>query len=124
MGKKTKVITFRTEEWIKDRIDKIASQNKWSPAQTVEEIIKLFIANPHPGIITVKTSDLVNVVKELERENINGATRLTISIQTNEDETDLEKTLDFDALECGGLGCISGFQTIIEISQEELLNIP
>ena len=38
--KKNAVITFRTEEWVKNELQKIADINKWSLAQTIEEICK------------------------------------------------------------------------------------
>lgn len=36
--KKSSVITFRTEEWVKDQLQIAADQNQWSLAQTAETV--------------------------------------------------------------------------------------
>lgn len=123
MGKKDKVITFRTEEWVKSAIEEIAQQNKWTPASTVEEIIKQYIANPYPGEITVKSEELVSVTKDLiETDNIQ-AVELSISLELNEDKTDIQKKLFITGLECGGRGALES-EIIDEMTEEEILNIP
>lgn len=122
--KKNAVITFRTEEWIKEQLQMAAAQNKWSVAQTVEEICKKFIANPQPERIIIKTTDLINAVEELKKEGTTGAVELFINLQVNDDETDIQKTIEFTMLECGGRGHISGFEPIIEMTQDQILDIP
>lgn len=122
--KKTAVITFRTEEWVKEILEKAAKENKWSVAQTVNELCKKFVVNPQPETITIRVSDLIAAVEEIKAEGEDKAVKLMIWMETNEDETELIKTLNFDVLECGGHGCISGFDTIYELSHEELLDIP
>lgn len=122
MSKKTAVITFRTEEWIKNEIQKYAEANKWSPAQTVEEIIRLFIANPQPNKIIIKASDLIEIAKELEEEGCEGA-EVSIDLITSEDETEIYKQLEVGGLITGGLGYISLDKTAIELTEEEIQNI-
>ena len=122
--KKNAVITFRTEEWIKDQLIIAAEQNKWSLAQTVEELCKKFIACPQPEHIIIKTQDLINAVEEIKKEGTNGAVEFLITLQANEDETDVEKIITYNVLECGGRGCIMGFEPIVEMTKEEILNIP
>ena len=122
--KKTAVITFRTEEWVKDLLQEAADQNKWSIAQTVNVLCKKFVANPHPETITIRIQDLVNIIEELKKEGTEKATQLCIDIKPNEDETKIIKTLSFEVLECGGRGCIGGFDSIEELSEAEISNIP
>ena len=122
--KKTAVITFRTEEWIKEQLQKVAEHNKWSIAQTVEEICKTYVCNPQPNRIIVKTKELAKVVGECLRENKQSATEINIDIQTNEEETDYYKVLNLQLIESGGLGCIPDFDSIKELTEEEILDIP
>lgn len=122
MSKKTAIITFRTEEWVKNEIQKYAEANKWSPAQTVEEIIKLFIANPHPNKITVKTTDLIEMVEAL-KENECGGAEISIELHQNSEETILFKELEIGGLITGGYGYISLDKTAPEMTEEEVLEI-
>ena len=122
--KKTAVITFRTEEWIKEALVEAAEQNKWSLAQLVEEVCKKFVVCPHPERITVKTKQLVSVIEEINIEGEETATEIQIRLQVNKNETDIEKTLSFCVLINGGLGCINDFETLTELTDEELLDIP
>ena len=122
--KKTEVITFRTEEWVKNLLQIAADQNKWSIAQTVNEICKKFVCNPQPDRIIVKTKDIARVVGECLRENKESATEIIIDLQENEDKKELYKELRIRVLESGGLGCIDDFDNIKELSEEELLDIP
>lgn len=122
--KKTAVITFRTEEWIKEALTQQASQNQWSVAQTVNAICRDFAIDPTPGEITIKISDLVKIVEELKEEGIDKAVHLHIDLEPNENETELLKKIEFEVWECGGTGCISGFDPIYEMTQEEVLDIP
>lgn len=121
-SKKTAVITFRTEEWIKNEIGVFSSANKWSSAQTVEEIIKIFIANPHPGEIVIKAKDFIELAKELEKEGCEGV-QVRINLRVNEEETDIYKTLTIDGLESGGRGMIANFDEIKELTEEEILEL-
>ncbi len=122
--KKNAVITFRTEEWIKEKLIIAAEQNKWSLAQTVEELCKKFIACPQPEHIIIRTQDLINAVEEIKKEGTKGAVELLITLQPNEDETNAEKILIYNVLENGGFGCTTGFDPIVEMTKEEILDIP
>lgn len=122
--KKTAVITFRTEEWIKSHLQEKATQNQWSIAQTVNAICRDFAIDPHPGEITIKISDLERIIKELKEEGIDKAVHLHIDLEPNEEETGLIKKIEFEVWECGGSGCISGFDPVYEMSQEDIENIP
>ena len=97
-----------------------AEQNKWSLAQTVEELCKKFIACPQPERITIKTSDLIKATEEIKKIGTKTAVKILITLQVNEDETDIEKILTYEVLESGGFGCVGGFEPIIEITKEEL----
>lgn len=122
--KKTAVITFRTEEWVKDLLQEAADQNKWSIAQTVNELCKKFVVNPQPETIIVKTKELVRIANELIEEGNETGTQLRIDISTDENETEIYKELCFEVLESGGHGCITNFDTIKEMTEEEILDIP
>ena len=122
--KKNAVITFRTEEWIKESLEKIAKTNKWSLAQTVEEISKQYICNPKPNTIIVKSKDLAKIVGDCIRENKEAATELNINLEINEETNETQKKLNVQVIESGGLGCICDFDTINELTEEEILNLP
>lgn len=122
--KKTAVITFRTEEWVKDLLEEIATQNKWSIAQTVNELCKNFVTNPQPEKITVKTKELLKSTQELILEGEETGTQITIAINSNEENNEIYKELRFEVLESGGHGCIADFDTIKEMTEEEILDIP
>ena len=107
--KKNAVITFRTEEWVKERLELAAEQNKWSVAQTVNELCKNFVVNPHPEEIIIKASDIIKAAEDIKHENPNGAVKIKIRIEPNEEGTDLIKLIDYEVWECGGLGCILDF---------------
>lgn len=121
--KKTAVITFRTEEWVKDLLETLAEQNRWSIAQTVNEICKEFVTNPQPGEITIKTTDLINVINEIIAEG-KEAVEISISNVTNADINTSQKTLHFGTLESGGMGACYDFDAIKGMTPEEILNIP
>lgn len=118
--KKNAVITFRTETWIKDRLQMAAEQNKWSVAQTVEELCKKFVANPQPERIIIKTTDLIALVEEIKKEGTTGAVELFIDLKPNKDETDVEKVLSTSMLMNGGRGLITGFTTVTEMKPSEI----
>ena len=83
--KKTEVITFRTEEWVKNLLQTAADQNKWSIAQTVNEICKSFVCNPQPDRIVVRTKDLAKLVGECLRENRESAADIRIDLRQDEE---------------------------------------
>ena len=122
--KKTAVITFRTEEWVKDLLQEAADQNKWSIAQTVNELCIKFVVNPQPETIIVKTKELVNIANELIKKGNETGTQLRIDISTDENKTEIYKELFFEVLESGGHGCIADFDAIKEMTEEEILDIP
>ena len=122
--KKTAVITFRTEEWVKDLLQKAADQNKWSIAQTVNEVCKKFVVNPQPETIIIHTKKLHEIAEELIKEGPEKATQIIIGTEANETNNTIYKTLNFNVLECGGHGCIGNFDSIRELTDEEILDIP
>ena len=122
--KKTAVITFRTEEWVKERLELAAEQNKWSVAQTVNELCKKFVVNPHPEQIIVKAKDLIQAAEDIKKENPNGAVNLKIDLEVTEDEQDITKVINYEVWECGGLGCVVNFDPIYEMTPEEIKEIP
>ena len=81
--KKTAVITFRTEQWTKEALERIANTNKWSVAQTVNELCKKYAINPRPEQIIIKASDLIKLVNEIKAEGENKAVRLIIDLETD-----------------------------------------
>lgn len=121
--KKTAVITFRTEEWVKNELQEIANQNNWSQAQVVEQICKNFIANPEPNKILISTKDLTKITEEVEREKCGGA-EITINFQWDEENKTYYKELEINGIESGGLGSI-GMDTVArELTEEEINDIP
>ena len=122
--KKTAVITFRTEQWVKDILETAAEENKWSVAQTVNELCKKFVANPQPEEIIIKTADLIKALDEIKAEGEETALRLRIDLTVNEDETDICKILTFDIIENAGLGLIEGPKPISEMTREEISQVP
>lgn len=122
--KKNAVITFRTEDWIKDQLQLAADKFEWSLAQMVEKICKKYVACPAPEHIIIKTTDLINAVEEIKSENTTGAVEILITLRENEDKTDVEKILTYSILENGGAGCIADFEAIAEMKPEEIEEIP
>lgn len=68
--KKTKVVTFRTDEETRKILEEIAKTNKWSVSQVVEQLVKNFIVDPHPEEITISTEQLGKVYEELKNKNL------------------------------------------------------
>lgn len=122
--KKTTVITFRTEDWVKETLQEYAQQNKWSVAQTVETICKNFIADPFANEIIVSLADLIKIVDQLKNEGIDKGVRMYTVLEANEGKLELKKRMEFELLECGGNGCITGFEPIYQLNEEEILDIP
>lgn len=122
--KKNEVITFRTEEWVKNELQKIADYNKWSVAQTANQIIVNYLLNPHPGSITISAEELIKAAVNIRKEGINGGVEIKINIRKDFDSEEIHKFLDYKLIECGGLECIDDFEGIKELSQEEILNLP
>lgn len=118
--KKTAVITFRTEEWVKELLEEVANQNRWTIAQTVNEICKYFVLNPNPDEITIDTRKLLESLQEISNSFPVSATRLFIEMTPNEEENKFNKTLNFEVLEYGRLGSCMDFDKINEITEEEL----
>lgn len=118
--KKTAVITFRTEEWVKELLEEVANQNRWTIAQTVNEICKYFVINPNPDEITIETRKLLETLQGISNSFPVSATRLFIEMTPNEEENKFNKTLNFEVLEYGRLGSCMDFDEINEITEEEL----
>ena len=122
--KKNEVITFRTEEWVKNELQKIADYNKWSVAQTTNQIIVNYLLDPHPGSITISAEELIKAAVNIRKEGINRGVEIKINIRKDFDSEEIHKFLDYKLIECGGLGCIDDFDGIKELSQEEILDLP
>lgn len=121
--KKTAVITFRTEEWLKNDIQEVTNQNNWSQAQVVEQICKNFVTNPEPHQIIIKTEDLLKIAKEFEEEKCGGA-ELIIEFRWDEESQTYYKELTANGIECSGNGYIAMNTVAKELTEEEILNIP
>ena len=50
--KKTEYITYRTDLQIKSVLTKIAAEKKWSISQLSEEIIREWLQEKHPQLLT------------------------------------------------------------------------
>lgn len=122
--KKTNVITFRTEDWIKEELKEIAELNQWSIAQTVNTICANYLINPYPGEIVIPAKELVKLTKEIEKEGIQKGVVLRIELHNNDDKQTYEKILSTSMLENGGLGQIDGFDEIKGLNDEEIIDIP
>lgn len=120
--KKTAVITFRTEEWTKEALERIASANKWSVAQTVNELCKKYAINPRPEEIIIKANDLINLANDVKTEGENKAVKLSINIEFDGEKA--YKAIRTEVWECGGYGCIGDFDEIREMTAKEIRDIP
>lgn len=121
--KKTAVITFRTEEWVKEELQEIANQNNWSQAQVVEQLCKNFIANPEPNHIIIKTEDLLKITKELEEEACGGA-EIQIDFRWDKTSQTYYKEFTINGLETSGMGCIAMDSVAKEMTEDEIREIP
>lgn len=122
--KKNEVITFRTEAWVKDELQKVADHNKWSIAQTANQIIMNYLINPRPNMITVKAEDFIKAAIEIRQEGLNKGVEISIDLKFDPETKEPQKVFSFNVLECGGLGCIGDFDEIKEMTKEEILDIP
>lgn len=52
MLKKTESVTYRTDVVIKNALKKIADEKKWSISQLTEEIVKEWLQEKHPELLT------------------------------------------------------------------------
>lgn len=123
VSKKTAVITFRTNEWVKEALNECAKENKWSQAQVVEQLCKNFFVNPEPFKIKIKASDFLQMAKEIELEGCGGV-ELSIDLKYDEDNESYHKELNAIGLEAGGLGAIMFDAYAIELTQDEIFEIP
>ena len=121
--KKTAVITFRTEEWVKNELQEVANQNNWSQAQVVEQICKNFITNPEPNQIIIKAKDLLKIAKEIEEEKCGGA-EITIDFRWDEKTQTYFKELTANGIECGGNGYIAMDTAAKELTNDEISELP
>lgn len=122
--KKNEVITFRTEEWVKTELQKVADYNKWSIAQTANQIIVNYLLNPRPEQITIRAEDLVKAAISIRKEGLQKGVEIAINLKETPETKTVDKYLEFRIIECGGLGCIDDFDPIKELSQDEIINIP
>ena len=122
--KKNEVITFRTEAWVKNELQRVADFNKWSVAQTANQIIANYLINPQPERITVKAEDLVKAAIAIRKEGTNKGVELSIDLIQDEETQITNKYLVYRVIECGGLGCCGDFEPLKEMSNEEILDIP
>ena len=79
--KKSEVITFRTEEWVKNELQKVADHNKWSTAQTANQIIVNYLLNPHPESITISAEDFVKAAVAIRKEGIDKGVEISINLK-------------------------------------------
>lgn len=122
--KKTEVITFRTEPWVKNRLQEIANQNHWTIAQTVNQVCTNFIVEPKPNEITIKSEDFIRAAKEIRQEGTDKGVELRIAVSVDEENQCYYKELIYDIIECGGLGAIGCNSAIREMTENEILDIP
>ena len=52
--KKTESVTYRTDQTIKTALLKIAAEKKWTISQLSEEIIKEWLQEKHPELISTE----------------------------------------------------------------------
>ena len=122
--KKNEVITFRTEQWIKEELQKVAEYNKWSLAQTANQIIINYLVNPRPERITISSEEFVKAAIAIRKEKGKKGVEISIDLKKDPETKETSKYLTYRLLECGGLGCIDGFDDIKEMSEDEILDIP
>ena len=122
--KKNEVITFRTETWVKDELNKVAKHNKWSTAQVVNQLCLNYLSNPQPNQITVKAEDIIKAAIAIRQEGIEKGVEISIDLVWDEENKTYQKELNFYMIECGGLGQIGGFDSIKEMDYNEISNIP
>lgn len=122
--KKSEVITFRTEEWIKTELQRIADLNKWSVAQTANQIIANYLINPYPGSITISAEELIKAAVNIRKEGINKGVEISINIRKDYASEEVHKFFDYRVIDNGGLGCIDDFEGIKELTEDEILDIP
>lgn len=122
--KKSEVITFRTEPWVKNQLEQVAMQNQWTIAQTVNQLCMNFLVEPRPNMITVKTEEFVKLAIEARREGLKTGIELSIETVWNKEKENYEKELSATVIESGGLGAINGFDALKEMTEDEILEIP
>lgn len=122
--KKNEVITFRTEEWVKAELQKVAEYNQWSIAQTANQIIINYLLNPRPEQITIRSEDFIKAAISIRKEGSDKAVELAINLKENSHNKSLAKYLEYKVIECGGLGCINDFEPIKEMTEDEILDLP
>lgn len=122
--KKNEVITFRTEEWVKTELQKVADYNKWSVAQTANQIIINYLLNPRPEQITIRAEDFVKAAISIRKEGLEKGVEISINLKETPETKTTDKYLEYRMIECGGLGCIDDFEPIRELTPEEVMDIP
>lgn len=121
--KKTEVITFRTTKQMKDYLEEMSKLNHWSIAQVVFAIIHNYIVDDKPNSIIVKAKDFYEYVKSTETTMEADALEISIFNYEN-DEKNTHKYIVLDKIECGGAGLVSNDESLIEMTEEEILDIP
>lgn len=119
--KKTEIITFRTDKDTKMYLEEAAQQNKWSTSQVCEEICKQFTINPQPGRIVIKTNELKRIYEELIEDDIE-ACELDITLEVI-NENNVSKIIEITGLQSGGLGAVTGYEPIYEMTKDEIKEI-
>lgn len=122
--KKNEVITFRTEEWVKEELQKVADYNKWSVAQTANQIIMNYLINPQPEKITIKAEEFIKAAINIRQEGIQKGVEISIKLDKTDDTETMSKYFTYRVIECGGLGCCDDFEPIKEMTTDEILDIP
>lgn len=93
--KKNEVITFRTEEWVKTELQKVADYNKWSIAQTANQIIVNYLLNPRPEQITIRAEDLVKAAISIRKEGLQKGVEIAINLKETPETKTVDKYLEF-----------------------------
>ena len=53
--KKTEAVTYRTDTIVKNALQTIAAEKKWSISQLSEEIIRQWLTEKHPELLSPET---------------------------------------------------------------------
>lgn len=121
--KKSAVITFRTEEWVKQKLEQYAKEEKRSIAQIAEQACRNIAIDPRPNEIIVKTEELYSKVKEYKEDGTK-AIILHFDMVPNDEERVIYKAIHFEGLESGGRIRWQDMDEIEEMTTEEILEIP
>ena len=124
--KKTEVITIRLSKALKEYLEASAMANQWSVAQVAATIIEERATNPYPNAILISLEKLEKLIAEIKEKDPNRkAIHLEISLQQpqNTNEEIYEKVLDISTLKNGFRDENSNFDSIPELTCEEVYEL-